>query len=140
MPFRNGIRFLFPVLPLILIILFQNTNKKIFQLIFFIQFFTLISAGIYYKTDIRIKSNNSEMMQVYKYIDCNLNGENILFKKPRVLNLFTKSKALPLTKETKKMFNYALLVKDTGEENLNLWKTNKVLYETENTKLIKICH
>ena len=139
LPMTNGIRFLFPILPLISFMLINSLSKRIVLTLILIQVFTVTSATVYYKSkNYTYKSNNIELTKTYEYINKNLTNDTIVFTKARVLNLFTKSISVPHTIETINKYNYVLYVKGVSEEDNKLYKNHSlIVYESENVKILK---
>ena len=150
-PAQQGIRFIFPILPIIFYFILKGTmflwenvrlKESILRMILFVFFMIFLFMQI---RDIvmfnRWETNESythEMIKIYHFISENIpKKEIIVFNKPRALRLFTDRNAISVNQihfaESKA--NYLLIQKqDTLNERT---KTYKEFYETENFILFK---
>lgn len=170
-PLNNGIRYLFPVLPLISFNLIKSFSKKTVLILILIQVFTVFSAifiykcnyytwksntveliksnenlvftvfssTFYYKSNYYSwKSNSVELMKSYDFINKNLTNDTIVFKKPRVLNLFTNSISIPHNEKSIKDHKYILYVNGLSDDLDELYEGYfKIIYESENVKILE---
>jgi len=100
-PFRQGLRFILPIFPfyiyffLIGLRSFSNINKKLISL-FFVTTFVLIGCfNIFqnYKNNFQLNIGpyTQESKEMFKFLNNNvLENETVIFRKPRVMRLFTK--------------------------------------------------
>lgn len=116
-PITNGVRYLFPILPIITYIFFSNLNSNILRYIVLFKLFNFMILFLYNTQRDFAYSNDNEAKDCYDYINLNLENEIIIFEKPRVLNLFTNATSVPNNKETRKKFRYILINTDLGNGN-----------------------
>ena len=100
-PFRQGLRFILPIFPfyiyffLIGLRTFSNINKKLICL-FFVSTFILIGCfniieNFKNNFKLNIGPYTAESKEMFKFLNNNvLENETVIFRKPRVMRLFTK--------------------------------------------------
>tara|TARA_B110000003_G_C16164207_1_gene344871 strand:- start:61 stop:396 length:336 start_codon:yes stop_codon:yes gene_type:complete len=108
----------------------------------FTQAFTLFSYVLISETKIvnvipDNYSNSHEMKQAYNFIDETIPNDTIVFKKPRVLNLFSNVVGVPETEDAINDFNYIIINPNISTADLELIKNWKAIYRTENIVVFK---
>ena len=139
---NNGPRYLFPVFPILFFFFFNVLPRKFVDFLIFIQAFTLFSYVLISETKIvdiipDNYSNSHEMKQAYSFIDETIPNDTIVFKKPRVLNLFSTVVSVPETQDAINDFNYIIINSNISSNDLELMKNWKAIYRTENVVILK---
>ena len=142
LPMTNGPRYLFPVFPILFFFIFNLIPKRFVDLLIFTQAFTLFSYVLISETKIvnvipDNYSNSHEMKQAYNFIDETIPNDTIVFKKPRVLNLFSNVVGVPETEDAINDFNYIIINPNISTADLELIKNWKAIYRTENIVVFK---
>tara|TARA_B100001175_G_C19490708_1_gene632446 strand:- start:729 stop:2156 length:1428 start_codon:yes stop_codon:yes gene_type:complete len=142
LPMNNGPRYLFPVFPILFFFFFNVLPRKFVDFLIFIQAFTLFSYVLISETKIvdiipDNYSNSHEMKQAYSFIDETIPNDTIVFKKPRVLNLFSTVVSVPETQDAINDFNYIIINSNISSNDLELMKNWKAIYRTENVVILK---
>ena len=142
LPMTNGPRYLFPIFPILFFFIFNLIPKKFVDLLIFIQAFSLFSYVLISETKIvdiipENYSNSHEMNQAYNFIDERIPNDTIIFTKPRVLNLFSNVISVPETEDAINDFNYIIINPNISSTHLELMKSWKAIYRTENAVIFK---
>ena len=70
-------------------------------------------------------------------IDETIPNDTIVFKKPRVLNLFSTAVSVPETQDAINDFNYIIINSNISSNDLELMKNWKAIYRTKNVVIYK---
>lgn len=140
-PLNQGLRFIFPIIPYLILIVFLVSSKKIkhlfisLQLIYTLTVFCAKNTAyfdnyLYHRHSLTIHSN-----EVFNFIKSNLGvSDKIVFTKPRALRLYTGVTTLPYSKKALDDSRYLLIEKHIFD--FSYTETNyKNIFENEHFKL-----
>lgn len=142
LPMTNGPRYLFPVFPILFFLIFNIIPRRSVNLLIFIQAVSLFSYA-FIENNKRLDiinhnySNSLEMKQVYEFINKTIPNDTVIFKKPRVLNLFSNVVSIPETKDAINDFNYIIVNYSISSNDEGLLENWNEIYRSDNVVVLK---
>jgi hypothetical protein len=142
-PYRQGVRFIFPILPFFIFFTLKGlefaSNMYNFKFLLYIYFAYILILDMKISIDSYLISSNTvvtrEMESIYNYIKFNVkNQEIIAFEKARALRLFTNKTTISEDYQSfeKSLADYLLVKKSEIHGKINY----KIIFESEHYLLL----